>query len=79
MVECVEEPVAEGTHEPDRRRRARQHPVGPAPAGEPADHVRVVGDDRGRNIVIRPLDHSRRLLVSDDDQDRVLVPVVVDE
>ena len=37
VVERVEEAVPERAHEPDRGRRAGQHPVRPAPAGQPAE------------------------------------------
>ena len=52
-AERAEEAVAEGAHRPDRRRRAGPHAVDPAPPGDPAQHRRVVGDDRDRHVMAR--------------------------
>ena len=45
-----QEAVAEGVHPPDRGLRAGLQAVLPAPAGDPVQHGRVVGDDRDRHV-----------------------------
>src|SRR5690349_7884288 len=73
-AERAEEPVPEGAHRPDRRGRVGTQPVDPAPAGDPAHHRRVLGDDGDRHVVTGvPRDDPRRLLVAEDDEHEVLV------
>ena len=72
-AECAEEAVAERVHRPDRRLRAGPQAVAPAPAGDPVQHRRVVGDDRDRHVVTRVLagDDLRGLMVAQDDEHEI--------
>src|SRR2546430_2272813 len=75
--EGAQEPVAEGVHPPDRRLRSGLQAVLPAPAGHPVQHGVVAGDDRDRYVPAGALTGDDRggLVVAEEDQDEVVVPV----
>src|SRR5215212_2440816 len=80
-AERGEKTVAERRHRPDGRLRTRPHAVLPAPPGDPAQHPRVVGDDRDRHVVPGALaaDERRGLVVAQEDDDELVVAVALNE
>ena len=77
-AERGEEAVAERAHRPDRRLRARQQAVLPAPSGDLVHHLRVVGDDRDRHVVGGALaGDDRGLMVAQEDDHELVVAVVL--
>jgi hypothetical protein len=77
LSKSPQEAVAEGVHPPDRSARSGPQAVLPAPAGNPVQDGRVVGDDRDRHVVAdaAPGDDRRGLVVAEEDEYEVVVAV----
>ena len=67
-----QEAVAEGVHPPDRGVGGGLQAVLPAPAGDPVQHRRVVGDDRDRHVPAGVVAGDGRdgLVVAEEDEHR---------
>src|SRR3954449_7528294 len=80
-AERGEKAVTERRHRPDGRLRTRPHAVLPVPPGDPAEHPRVVGDDRDRYVVPGALaaDERRGLMVAQEDDYELVVAVALHE
>ena len=70
-----EEPVAECVHPPHRGLRVGQHPALPAPRRDSIQDIRIVGDDRNRDVVVSAgtADDRCRLVIAEQDEHEIVV------